>query len=147
MYGQLLKLEHTGAKLLRVIFIDSTLPQIIYQMFIQHSFTLKSLNLQVNYLQWSNLYFKIGNVCFLNKCTRENIDTVPTFIHMKSHVQNIPDTRISEVWSETLPTYYNSYSDFKIGNFQQLYPFHYVEKDWITDNKIKQMEKDYANTN
>ena len=82
-----------------------------------------------------------------HKCTRENIDTVPTFIHMKSHVQNIPDTRISEVWSETLPTYYNSYSDFKIGNFQQLYPFHYVEKDWITDNKIKQMEKDYANTN
>jgi hypothetical protein len=77
-------------------------------------------------------------------CTQENIDEVPTFIHMKSHVQNIPDTRISEIWSETLPTYYNTYKDFKIGNFQQLYPFHYVEKDWMSISMIKQMEQDYG---
>ena len=115
---------------------------------------------------WERMFFKYmpngkpdwlsGDVAFAlamqilgieHKCTRENIDTVPTFIHMKSHVQNIPDTRISETWSETLPTYYNTYSDFKIGNFQQLYPFHYVEKDWITSNKIKQLEKDYGKIN
>ncbi len=77
-------------------------------------------------------------------CTKENIDEVPTFIHMKSHVQNIPDTRISEVWTETLPTYYNTYKDFKVGNFQQLYPFHYVEKDWMSISMIKQMEKEYG---
>jgi len=76
-------------------------------------------------------------------CTRENIDAVPTFVHMKSHVQNIPDTQISPVWTETLPTYYNTYQDFKIGNFKQLLPFHYVEKDWLNNDMLKQMEKDY----
>ena len=75
-----------------------------------------------------------------SECTQENIDEVPTFIHMKSHIQNIPDTRISDTWTETLPTYYDSYKNFKIGNFQQLYPFHYVEKNWMDQNKIKQME-------
>jgi len=79
-----------------------------------------------------------------HKCTRENIDTVPTFVHMKSHVQNIPDTRISEVWTETLPTYYNNYKDFKIGNFQQILPFHYVEKNWLNSSMLKQMEEDYG---
>ena len=63
---------------------------------------------------------------------------------MKSHIQNIPDTRISKDWTETLPTYYNSYKDFKIGNYQQLFPFHYVEKDWLDKNKISQIEKDYG---
>ena len=34
--------------------------------------------------------------------------------------------------------------DFHIGNFAQHLPFHYVEKDWLTSNMIKQMEKDYG---
>ena len=38
----------------------------------------------------------------------------------------------------------NNYKDFKIGNFQQLLPFHYVEKDWLTAKMIKQMEQDYG---
>ena len=41
-------------------------------------------------------------------------------------------------------TYYNTYKDFKVGNFQQLYPFHYVEKDWMSISMIKQMEKEYG---
>ena len=73
-------------------------------------------------------------------CTQENIDAVPTFIHMKSHVQNIKGKAISDTWTESIPTYYTSYDNFRIGNFQQLLPFHYVEKDWLTDNMIKQME-------
>lgn len=77
-------------------------------------------------------------------CTRNNLKHAPTFVHMKSHIQNIPDTRVSEIWTETLPTYYKKYNDFKIGNFQQTYPFHYVEKDWLTSSMIKQMEKDYG---
>jgi hypothetical protein len=79
-----------------------------------------------------------------HKCTRENIDAVPTFVHMKSHVQNVPTSIISHNWTETIPTYYNNYKDFKIGNFQQLLPFHYVEKDWLTAKMIKQMEQDYG---
>ena len=75
-------------------------------------------------------------------CIMENIDEVPTFIHMKSHIQNI-DAGISDTWTDSIPTYYRSYNDFKIGNFQQQYPFHYVEKDWMDTNKIKQLEKEY----
>lgn len=79
-----------------------------------------------------------------NECTLENVNEVPTFIHMKSHIQNIVDSAISDNWTDSLPTYYNNYSDFKIGNFQQTFPFHYVEKDWIKPSMIKQMEDLYG---
>jgi hypothetical protein len=79
-----------------------------------------------------------------HECTRENIDAVPTFVHMKSHIQNVPTSLISHNWCETVPTYYRSYNDFKIGNFQQLLPVHYVEKSWLTDSMINQLEKDYG---
>jgi len=119
--------------------------------------------IEIIFQHWQRMFFKYmpkgkpdwlsGDVAFAlamqilgieHECIRENIDEVPTFVHMKSHIQNIPDTRISGTWTETLPTYYNTYKDFKIGNFQQLYPFHYVEKDWISNTMIKQMEKDYG---
>jgi hypothetical protein len=62
---------------------------------------------------------------------------------MKSHVQNIKGG-IGDTWTDAIPTYYKNYKDFKIGNFQQLYPFHYVEKNWMDSDKIKQLEKDYV---
>lgn len=73
-------------------------------------------------------------------CTRENIESVPTFVHMKSHIQNVKGALINEKWGDSLPTYYKDCTNFKIGNFQQLLPFHYVEDEWLTDKKIKQME-------
>jgi len=79
-----------------------------------------------------------------SECTRENIDAVPTFVHMKSHVQNIKGAKIADEWENSIPTYYKSYNDFKIGNFQQLLPFHYVQKDWMTEKRIQQLEKDYV---
>ena len=118
---------------------------------------------EIIFQHWQRMFFKYmpkgkpdwlsGDVAFAlamkilgieQKCIRENIDTVPTFVHMKSHVQNIVGVSISDIWTETLPTYYNSYNDFKIGNFKQLMPFHYVEKDWLSADKIKQFEKDYG---
>ena len=118
---------------------------------------------EIIFQNWQRFFFKYmtkgkpdrlsGDVAFAlamqilnieHECTRENIDAVPTFVHMKSHVQNVPGTLISDKWTDSIPTYYNSYSDFKIGNFQQTLPFHYVEKDWLTANMIKQMEKDYG---
>ncbi|MDA8897415.1 hypothetical protein N9I83_00100 [bacterium] len=78
------------------------------------------------------------------ECTRENIDSVPTFIHMKSHIQEVRGAALAETWTESLPTYYNDCKNFKIGNFQQQLPFHYVEKEWLTDKMIKQMEDSYA---
>jgi hypothetical protein len=57
---------------------------------------------------------------------------------MKSHVQNV--RQMSDEWTKSIPTYYNNCTDFKIGNFQQFLPFHYVDKDWMTEAKIVQME-------
>ena len=77
-----------------------------------------------------------------HECTKPLTKSFPTFVHMKSHIQDIPETMVNDKWTESLPTYYDSYNNFKIGNFQQLMPFHYVEKDWMNENKVKQMEKD-----
>lgn len=118
---------------------------------------------EIIFQNWQRFFFKYmpkgkpdflsGDVAFAlamkllgveHECTRENIDTVPTFVHMKSHIQNVPTSLIDENWSNTLPTYYRSYKDFHIGNFAQHLPFHYVEKNWLTSNMIKQMEKDYG---
>jgi hypothetical protein len=63
---------------------------------------------------------------------------------MKSKVQNIPTSMVEDDWTKTLPTYYKDYNNFKIGNFQITYPFHYVEKTWLTKDMIKQLEENYA---
>jgi hypothetical protein len=76
-------------------------------------------------------------------CTRTNITSFPTFVHMKSRVQNIREGNVSDVWTRSLPTYYKSCRDFKIGNFQQMLPFHYTEKSWLTQSMITQMEQDH----
>jgi len=75
-----------------------------------------------------------------HECTRENVDAVPTFTHMKSHVQNVKGANLNETWIDSLPTYYKDCKNFKIGNFQQQLPFHYVEDSWLTDKMVKQLE-------
>jgi len=72
-------------------------------------------------------------------CTNKNIHSFPTFVHMKSQVQNA--LYLHDNWNKSLPTYYNDCTNFKIGNFQQYLPFHYVVKDWMTADMIAQMEK------
>jgi len=76
-----------------------------------------------------------------NECTKPKLTNLPTFVHMKSKLQNSP--QLNDEWTASLPTYYHSYRDFKIGNFQQQLPFHYVNKEWMTPAKIAQMENDY----
>lgn len=115
--------------------------------------------IQIIFENWERFYFKYmpkgkpdklsGDVAYSlamqilgieDKCTMDHIQDLPTFIHMKSFVQNIPTSEIDEDWTKSIPTYYKSYNDFKIGNFQITYPFHYVQKDWMTKDKIQQME-------
>lgn len=118
---------------------------------------------EIIFQHWQRFYFKYlpnnkpshlsGDVAFAlamkllgieDQCTRENINCVPTFTHMKSHIQNITSkVYVDEDWTKTIPTYYTSYNNFKLGNFHQTLPFHYVEKDWMTSEKIKQMEVAY----
>lgn len=118
---------------------------------------------EIVFQHWQRFFFKYlphgkpnflsGDVAFAlamqllgieNECTCENVDAVPTFVHMKSHVQNIRGVNMHDDWSSTLPTYYKSPNNFKIGNFQQTLPFHYVDKDWITDQMIRQMENQHG---
>ena len=75
----------------------------------------------------------------------DHMTELPTFIHMKSRIQNIPTSYMEEDWTKSIPTYYNSYNNFKIGNFQITQPFHYVEKDWMDKDKITQMEIAWQN--
>ena len=115
--------------------------------------------IEIIFQHWQRMFYKYmpqgkpewlsGDVAFAlaikllgieHLCTQENIDAVPTFVHMKSHVQNVKGESIADKWSTSIPTYYSNYDNFRIGNFQQLLPFHYVEKDWLTDKMIKQME-------
>ena len=75
-----------------------------------------------------------------NKTTMDHLTELPTFIHMKTHVQNVPSSSLEEDWTKSIPTYYKNYNDFKIGNFQITHPFHYVEKGWMDKDKIHKME-------
>ena len=158
--------ETVSSNYYREYFIKNNLPNVYTAFFYFKKSELASelfAMTEIIFQHWQRFFYKYmpegkpdwlsGDVAFAlamqllgieHECTRENIDAVPTFVHMKSHVQNVPTSIISHTWTETIPTYYNNYKDFKIGNFQQLLPFHYAEKDWLTAKMIKQMEQDYG---
>lgn len=66
---------------------------------------------------------------------------IPTFTHMKSHVQNVDQRLINEDWTKTIPTYFSDNCTFKIGNYEQHLPFHYQVKEWLTDDMIGKLER------
>lgn len=70
-----------------------------------------------------------------------NLDNMPTFVHMKSHLQGINEKLIDEDWTKNIPTYFHENGTFKIGNYQQTLPFHYHVKHWLTDDIIEVLEK------
>lgn len=72
--------------------------------------------------------------------TKDNVSAMPTFVHMKSHVQE--SGKMPEDWTKMLPTFYSSHANFKIGNYRQTLPFHYVQKEWLTNEMISQMEQE-----
>lgn len=70
-----------------------------------------------------------------------DIKDMPTFVHMKSYVQNIDKSKIDGVWTKSISSGVNDDLSVYVGNFIQTSPFHYVEKDWLTDEMIKKYEK------
>lgn len=75
--------------------------------------------------------------------TVDEVTEVPTLTHMKSFIQGVPSgSFLDEKWTLSLPTYFNNIRTFKVGNFQQRYPFHYVDKNWLTDDIIKSLENE-----
>ena len=77
----------------------------------------------------------IENECFGNS------DVLPTFVHMKSYLQNIDEKFLNEDWTQTFPTYFTDNGSFKIGNYEQKLPFHYNTKTWLTEEIISILEK------
>jgi len=65
------------------------------------------------------------------------ISGMPTFVHMKSALQNIDEKYISEDWTKSIPTYFSEKGTFKIGNYEQNIPFHYATKSWLTNEMIE----------
>lgn len=66
---------------------------------------------------------------------------MPTFVHMKSHLQGWPAQHtLEEDWTKTIPVSFNRDCDLKIGNYLQDLPFHYHVKNFMTDRMIEQME-------
>lgn len=67
---------------------------------------------------------------------------IPTFVHMKSQLQNWPSNKsLTDDWTKLIPIYFTSDCDLKIGNFRQSVPFHYFVKSFLTDEKIMVLEK------
>jgi len=75
-----------------------------------------------------------------SKCISDTETELPTFTHMKSYVQNIPQQYLTEKWDNHLPTYFTNDCKLKVGNYKQRIPFHYHLKDWITDDIITKLE-------
>lgn len=69
---------------------------------------------------------------------------MPTFVHMKSHIQDAGDQRLASEWCDSLPTYYGGLNNIKIGNYVQSYPLHYSHKAWLTPDIIHSLEIQYA---
>jgi hypothetical protein len=70
-----------------------------------------------------------------------NSELVPSFVHMKSFLQNIDEKFLTEDWTKHFPTYFGDDGSFKIGNYEQTLPFHYHVKSWLTDDMITTLEK------
>lgn len=62
--------------------------------------------------------------------------TIPTFVHMKSRVQNweLP----SNNWQRTISAYLDDACNLKIGNHRQHGVFHYTEKDFLSVTNAKE---------
>jgi hypothetical protein len=63
----------------------------------------------------------------------------PTFTHMKTHIQGWKNA--SATWRSRVGAYLTDNLELKIGNHLQSGIFHYTEKEFLDDNKIKKYER------
>ena len=90
-----------------------------------------------NFLSMDVVFALAMKICDLtDECTDESLH-LPTFVHMKGKLQNHPN--VGEKWNEYLDGQYIN-NQVYVNQFRQNYPFHYVQKEWLTDTIIKQIE-------
>jgi len=69
-----------------------------------------------------------------------NWDSFLTFIHMRGRLQ---DDDIVSGWNKELSTFFTTYHEkieLKVSNFNQIYPFHYIKKDFLSEEVIELYE-------
>lgn len=76
-----------------------------------------------------------------NEVTNNHCKYLPTFLHMKSYVQNIPDAYLTEDWTKHISSSFSDDCILKIGNYTQKVPVHYHIKEWLTDSIIRKLER------
>tara|TARA_B110000444_G_scaffold251236_1_gene278782 strand:+ start:4346 stop:5197 length:852 start_codon:yes stop_codon:yes gene_type:complete len=64
----------------------------------------------------------------------------PTFVHMKTQTQGF-NKQYSEDWTKHISSYYSKDCELMIGNYKQDLPFHYRDKNFLTDEIIVKLEK------
>lgn len=65
----------------------------------------------------------------------------PTFVHMKTRLQGWDEQVVDEDWPSFVPTYFTPECQLKIGNYLQTLPFHYHQKQFLTDEIIHYLER------
>jgi len=70
-----------------------------------------------------------------------NLSDFLSFVHMRSRLQ---DEDIFDKWTKELPVFFTTYNkkiELKVNNFNQFYPFHYIEKEFLNEEVIKLYEE------
>lgn len=147
----------------RKVFIDNDLPNIhnAFMYFKKSEISSEIFKLaQVIFQNWQRFYHIYlpkskptrvsGDVVFAlaikilgyeHLTTRKNMENLPTFVHMRGELQGI---NILDDWSKNISSYITSNNELIVGNFKQYYPFHYVDKDWLSDEIVKTLEHNHA---
>lgn len=146
----------------RSSFVSNNLPNVYTAfMYFKKTYTTGEIFKMVDIIfnNWERFYYEFldetrpkylsGDVAYAlaikilgleNECF-SNLNSIPTFVHMKSYLQNIDEKYISEDWTKNIPTYFADDGTFKIGNYEQYFPFHYQIKTWLTNSMINILEK------
>lgn len=66
---------------------------------------------------------------------------VPTFVHMKSRMQDFGEVRIGEDWIRHIPVSLTPDLSLHVGTYKQVYPLHYHLKEFLTDEMIRTYER------
>ncbi len=65
----------------------------------------------------------------------------PSFVHMKVRDQGFRNGAYGEDWTQVLSWSMKDDLTLSVGNHVQRYPFHYVVKEWLSQDVMKKLEK------
>ena len=96
-----------------------------------------------NQQKWCSMDVSVALTSKLLGTTKKTTSKHPsiTFTHMKEHLQNwqhVPDH-----WMEKVNVYFDDQLNIKIGNFSQYGLLHYVQDEFLSDDLLKVIEKNY----